>query len=81
MWLQRYSELTGIECKFSEKTPCLILAEEWNVSIPEWLDDEAVMKQNLLDLDIPEEHPIEFADVILELFLREENNFFNKKPI
>lgn len=72
MWLQRYSELTGIECKFSEKTPRLILAEEWNASIPEWLDDEAVMNQNLLDLDIPEEHPIEFADVILELLLGEE---------
>jgi hypothetical protein len=72
IWLQNFSQLTRIKCTFSEKTPRLILAEEWNVSIPEWLDDETVLCQNLLDLDIPEDHPNEFVDVILESFLGEE---------
>lgn len=83
MWLQRYSELTGSECKFAEKTARLILAEEWKVSIPEWLDDETVLGQSLLDLDIPKEHPNEFTAVVLELFLSEEflSNELNVKSL
>ena len=43
--------MTKIACRFTEKTPRLILAEKWNVTIPDWLDDETVAEQNLCVYD------------------------------
>lgn len=66
-WLSHYVELMdlGASCEREEMTPCRILAENWNVTIPAWLDDSAVVAQNLLDLDVPETHPIDFCDCLL----------------
>ena len=41
-WLRNFTEQAGIDCAFSEKTPRTILAEKWNVTLPDWLDDEMV---------------------------------------
>jgi hypothetical protein len=52
LWLRHFTQQIGIGCNFTEKTPRLLLAEKWQVEIPEWLDDETVTAQNLLMLDI-----------------------------
>ena len=51
-WLRAFTEQIGIGCKCSEKTPRVILADTWSVSIPGWLTDEMVLSQKLLELDI-----------------------------
>jgi len=64
-WLRNFTEQTNIPCTFSEKTPRIILADKWNVTIPEWLDDEIVTDQNLLGMDIEVEYQVGFGDRML----------------
>ena len=68
-WLRNFTEQTNIPCTFSEKTPRIILAEKWNVTIPEWLDDETVTDQNLLAMDVDVEYQVGFGDRMLVFFL------------
>lgn len=58
-WLQKFCEQIHLSCNFSEKTARLILADAWNVTVPEWLQDEDVVTQKLLDLNIkPDRLPL-----------------------
>jgi len=68
-WLQRFCELVQLPCDFVEKTARLILAEAWNVILPEWLTEEDIVAQKLLDLDMKNENPCRFEGVLLEQFL------------
>lgn len=68
-WLRNFTEQTNITCTFTEKTPRLILAEKWNVTIPDWLDDEMVTGEHLLHLPVDSEHPARFEDRMLVFFL------------
>lgn len=68
-WIKNYTEQTGIRCTFTEKTPRLILADEWNVTIPDWLDDDTVTDQSLLDLPVEKEHTARFEERMLAHFL------------
>jgi len=51
-WLQGFTNQVKIDAKYIVKTPRLILADNWGVQIPNWLDDETVTSQNLLSLKI-----------------------------
>ena len=70
-WLRTYVESVGVPADFEEKTPRLILADAWNVSIPDWLKDEQVLEQKLLDLQLPVPHPEDFASALLGFFMGE----------
>lgn len=68
-WIRNYTEQTGISCTFTEKTPRLILEEKWNVTIPDWLEDDTVTEQSLLSLPVDTEQPARFEERMLVHFL------------
>ena len=68
-WLQQFCEQIQLPCDFVEKTARLILAEAWNVILPECLSDEDIVSQKLLDLDVKNEHPCRFEEALLGHFL------------
>lgn len=68
-WIRNYIDQTGISCTFTEKTPRLILAEKWDVTIPDWLDDDTVTEQSLLSLPVDTEHLARFEERLLVYFL------------
>lgn len=51
-WLQDFTEQIGYPSKFEEKTARLVLAELWNVSLPEWLTDADVIDFKLLEMGV-----------------------------
>ncbi len=51
-WLRDLTEQIGFPSIFEEKTPRLVLAEEWNVELPGWLTDADVLKYHLLDIKV-----------------------------
>ena len=68
-WLKNFMEQTAISCSVTEKTPRLILAETWNVIVPDWLDDDTVTDQSLLSLPVETEHAARFEERMLAHFL------------
>lgn len=65
-WLRNFTEQIGCPALFSEKTPRLVLAEKWNVALPDWLTDAEVIEQGLLNLDIePQEEQTSFSNLLL----------------
>lgn len=68
-WLQNYCNLIDCHCNFGEMTPKLILSQLWQVSIPDWLTDQMVLENRLLDLKLPEIHSEHFIDAFLALIL------------
>jgi len=68
-WLRNFTGHTNIHCTFSKKNPRTILAEKWNATIPEWLDDETVTEQDLLELSMDTDTPARFEEKILAFFL------------
>lgn len=67
-WLQSYMEQTGIPYKCIEKTPRKILEERWGVSVPEWVTDEMIISQDLLNLDVEVLPSISFEVILLNYF-------------
>lgn len=51
-WLRDFTEQIGCPTKLEEKTARLVLAELWNISVPEWLTDAEVLEYKLLDMDV-----------------------------
>ena len=51
-WLRDFIEQIGYPSSFNERTARLVLAEQWNVQIPDWLTDKDVIEQNLLKINI-----------------------------
>ena len=70
-WLRTYVESVKLHADFEEKTPRLILADIWTVSIPDWLKDEQVLEQKLLDLQLPDPHPDDFTSALPAMLLGE----------
>jgi len=68
-WLQDFTEQIEYPANFEEKTARLVLADQWNVQIPDWLDDEIVVEQRLLDLQVDVEQAARFEERILAHFL------------
>lgn len=68
-WLRNYIGQLGIEAEFTEKTPRSILAQRWNVAIPDWVSDEAISGQGLLELEVDEHASSSFENTLLALLL------------
>jgi len=64
-WLRDFVEQIGRPCTFEKKTPRLILADQWNVLLPDWLDDSDVLNQKLLELTIEVNNRTTFANRLL----------------
>lgn len=69
VWLQGFT--TQIDCpsEFHEKTPRTVLAEKWNVSLPDWLDDKDIVEQGLLEIPVESAHFDTFETRLLTHFL------------
>ncbi|TET34869.1 MAG: hypothetical protein E3J72_12090 [Planctomycetota bacterium] len=64
-WLRDFTEQIDCSSKFEEKTPRLVLAEQWNVQIPEWLTDTDVLDFNLLDIPVDSQKQTDFENRLL----------------
>ncbi|KKK79117.1 hypothetical protein LCGC14_2836750, partial [marine sediment metagenome] len=51
-WLRDFIEQIGCPSSFKEKTARLVLAEQWNVRVPDWLADADVLEKNLLEIGV-----------------------------
>jgi len=51
-WLRDFTEQIGSPAIFMEKTARLILAEKWNVRLPDWLTDSDVLDQDLMNIEV-----------------------------
>jgi len=58
IWLKDYINQIDMDVCFKEQTPGLLLSEKWNVTIPDWLTDTKIIKENLLDfkIDFPKDN-------------------------
>lgn len=68
-WLKAYTELLAVDAQYVEMTPKLLLADAWQVDIPDWLTDDDVQEQKILKIDIPAAHPHDFARTALAALL------------
>ena len=65
-WLQDFNEQIGCPAIFSEKTARLVLAEKWNVRLPDWLTDAVVLDQDLLKIEVePKKEKTSFTNRLL----------------
>ncbi len=51
-WLQDYINQIDMDVSFKEQTPGLLITEKWNITIPEWLTDNQIIEEGLLDFKI-----------------------------
>lgn len=68
-WLRDFLEQIGCSSQFEEKTARLVLGEQWNVSLPDWLTDADVLEQNLLEIDVDSKKQVRFETRFLTRFL------------
>jgi hypothetical protein len=70
VWLQAFSDKISCNIKFQEKTPRILLSDQWNVDIPDWLSDSMVIDQSLLEIDVtPLKTRSDFSTITLSHFL------------
>ncbi|MBU2027973.1 MAG: hypothetical protein KJ814_10210, partial [Proteobacteria bacterium] len=50
VWLQKFCDEIRMVVQFTEKTARDLLADAWNVFVPDWLTDEDCLSMKLLDL-------------------------------
>ncbi|MDA2928388.1 hypothetical protein MYX84_00320 [Acidobacteria bacterium AH-259-O06] len=51
-WLRDFIEQIGCHSIFKEMTARLVLAEQWNVRVRDWLTDADVLEQSLLEIEV-----------------------------
>ncbi len=68
-WLRDFTEQIVCSTQFEEKTARLVLAEQWNVTLPDWLTDADVFEQNLLEIDVDFQQRTYFETRFLTRFL------------
>lgn len=68
VWLRDFAQQVGVGYACGEKTARDILADEWKVSIPDWLDDATVLNERLLDLSVAAHSPDTFENRLLAHF-------------
>jgi len=67
-WLKDFTEQTRISLSFAEKTARSILGDLWRVSVPDWVTDETVLQERLLDLKVSSDYPSSFEERMLVQF-------------
>ncbi len=68
VWLRNFAEQIGLACTGGEKTARDVLADEWKVSLPDWLDDKTILDEKLLNLPIEAHLPETFQNRFLAHF-------------
>lgn len=51
-WLKDYLTQLRVDADFSEQTARTLLADRWGVTIPDWITDEDILRQNLVGIDV-----------------------------
>jgi len=64
-WLRDFTEQIGCSSRFEEKTARLVLAEQWNVQIPDWLTDTDVLDHDLLEIYVDSQKQTDFESRLL----------------
>jgi hypothetical protein len=65
-WLRDFIKQIGCPSSFKEMTARLVLAEQWNVRVPDWLTDEDVLEQSLLEIEVDsQEKQTSFNNLLL----------------
>ena len=64
-WLRDFTEQIGCSSRFEEKTARLVLAEQWNVQIPDWLTDTDVLDHDLLEIHVDSQKQADFESRLL----------------
>jgi len=64
-WLTSFVDQTGIAASFERQTPRRLLAARWDVSVPAWLEDQAVLAQDLLGMVPPKHKADNFQQALL----------------
>ena len=64
-WLRDFTEQIGCSSRFDEKTARLVLAEQWNVQVPDWLTDTDVLDHDLLEIDVDSRKQTDFESRLL----------------
>lgn len=77
-WLRDFTEQIGCLSKFSEMTARMVLAEQWNVTLPQWLTDEDVLKHKLLKISIDATRNVPFETRFLAHFF---GDIFEKEDL
>ncbi len=68
-WLRDFTEQIQCAARFEEKTPLSLLAEQWNVVLPEWLTDADAVACKLLDIQPESQATLAFDSRMLSHFL------------
>jgi len=64
-WLEQFADQTGVQASFRRQTPRTLLAARWEVAVPDWLTDEAVLSQGLLTMVPPKQKSGSFQEAML----------------
>jgi len=67
-WLKSFAEQTNCPTQFINKTPRTVLADKWHVKLPDWLKDEMVFENGLLNLNIVKGSAADFETCMLVHF-------------
>ena len=68
-WLRNFTEQIDCPSAFEEKTARLLLAEQWNVTLPDWLTDAEVLYHHLLEIEVTSSKLVSFETRLLAHFL------------
>jgi hypothetical protein len=68
-WLEDFAERIGRPVVNKTMTARDVLAEQWNVAIPEWLTDADIIEGGLLDLEVETGSHVPFSDRMIGHFL------------
>jgi hypothetical protein len=68
-WLRDFTGQIACPAHFEEKTPRVVLAEQWNVDIPDWLRDADVLDHHLLEIKVASQKSMRFETRYLSHFL------------
>jgi len=69
LWLCSFADQINCTAYFEEKTASLLLADQWNVTLPEWLSDDEVIANQLLDLEVDADNESSFESRYLSLLI------------
>jgi len=68
-WLIDFAEQIGRPCMIVPKTARLLLAEQWNVKLPDWLSDAEIFGHHLLEIEATAQEKMPFETRFLSHFL------------
>jgi len=68
-WLRDFTEQINCPASFEEKTSKLVLAELWNITVPDWLNDTDILENKFLEIEVDSQYPTSFENRLLTCML------------